>query len=139
MKCPRDGTELQPVLLLGIELDKCHKCDGLWCDYGELEKLEEFGETDLEEIIEEKYGDPEYREDQVDGYMRCPRCDGRLLEHVYTYVVPVNVDTCQSCYGVWLDDGELDKITGQKKGLDEATTSGKLMEFLSRIRGSLKK
>jgi Zn-finger nucleic acid-binding protein len=131
MKCPRDGTVLQPVRALNIELDKCHKCDGLWFDRGELEKLRDSGMTDLEEAIEKRYGDPDYQRDTVDGYMQCPRCDGRLSSHSYTFVVPVKVDICQKCLGVWLDDGELDKITGQKKGLDDAAAAGTLIKFLT--------
>ena len=49
MKCPRDGTILAPVKIYGIELDKCHKCDGIWCDRGELEDLRERAEPEVEE------------------------------------------------------------------------------------------
>jgi Zn-finger nucleic acid-binding protein len=139
MKCPRDGTVLQPVHALNVELDKCHKCDGIWFDKGELEKLRDSGVTDLEEAIETKYGDPAYEQNSVEGYMRCPRCDGRLFSHSYTYVVPVKVDTCQKCLGMWLDDGELDKIVGQKKGLDDAAASGTLRKFLTSFLSSRKK
>jgi len=139
MKCPRDGTLLQPVHAHGVELDKCHKCDGIWCDLGKLEKLRDSRLTDLEEAIENKYGDPDYQQDTVDGYMQCPRCDGRLSTHSYTYVVPVKVDTCQKCLGVWLDDGELDKIIGQKKGLDDAAAEGNLIKFLTSLFKSSKK
>jgi len=39
MKCPRDGTQLAAVRIADIELDKCHRCDGIWCDPGEMEQL----------------------------------------------------------------------------------------------------
>ena len=39
MKCPRDGTHLARVIIDGVELDKCHKCDGIWCDRDEMEQL----------------------------------------------------------------------------------------------------
>jgi hypothetical protein len=32
-----------------------------------------------------------------------------------------------------LDDGELDKIIGQKKGLDDSAATGNLMSFLTSI------
>lgn len=39
MKCPCDDTVLQRVEALGLELDKCHKCDGIWFDHGELNAI----------------------------------------------------------------------------------------------------
>jgi Zn-finger nucleic acid-binding protein len=139
MKCPHDGTLLQPVSILNVELDKCHECDGIWFDKGELEKARDAGATDLEEAIEKEYGDPAYDQQATEGYMQCPRCDGRLFSHHYTYVAPVKVDTCRKCLGVWLDDGELDKIVGQKKGLDDAAARGKLKDFLLSFLSSGKK
>lgn len=133
MKCPRDGTILKPVQIIGIELDKCHHCNGLWCDRGELDKLRDSRQHGLEEIIEQEYGNPEYMKHQTDGYMRCPRCGGRLTAHNYSYVAPVTVDTCQDCLGIWLDNGELDHIAGQKNSLEQAASSGKLADFLGRF------
>lgn len=131
MKCPRDGTELQPVEILKIELDKCHRCDGIWCDRGELERLRDAKIGDIEEAVERKYGDPEFREGVVDAYMRCPRCgDARLQEFHYTYVEPVRIDRCERCMGIWLDDGELNAICGEKKKLEEVAEPGRLKTFL---------
>lgn len=135
MKCPRDGTVLQRVTLFGVELDKCHCCDGIWCDRGEMERLVAANIEDAEEIIERKYGDPKFVSDEVDGYMRCPRCGGntRLMRYHYTYVTPVMLDRCEKCFGIWLDDGELNSVIGERKGLEEATTPRRLEEFLKRM------
>ena len=118
MKCPRDGTELAKVEILGLELDKCHKCDGLWFDRGELERIRDAEVPEIEEVLEEKYGDPEVTEGEVEGYMRCPRCGGRLQRQHYTYVRPVRVDRCEKCLGLWLDKGERLKILKDKKLVD---------------------
>ena len=40
--------------------------------------------------------------------MRCPRCDGNLVE---SKVDEVSIDTCDKCGGVWLDSGELEQLT----------------------------
>jgi len=118
MKCPRDGTELEKVEILGLELDKCHKCDGIWFDRGELERIREAPQADLEEVLEVKYGDPKYKEAPVAGYMRCPRCGARLQQQRYTYLNPVKVDRCEKCLGFWLDDTELDAIVKEKQTLN---------------------
>jgi len=125
MQCPRDGTALQKVNVLGVDLDKCHKCDGIWFDRGEMERLQETKISDVEEVLESKYGDPVYAEGEKTDYMRCPRCNGRLRGYTYSYVKPVKLDSCEKCYGIWVDDGELDKIIGQKKQLDEEYSLGR--------------
>jgi ribosomal protein L31 len=39
--------------------------------------------------------------------LKCPRCDGTLVE---TDFENVKIDTCNKCHGVWLDAGELAQI-----------------------------
>ena len=121
MKCPRDGATLSTVTVLGVELDKCHKCDGIWCDRGELERLRDAAPEDVEEILEKEYGDPDHEEGAVEGYMRCPRCvDARLRDQAYTFTTrPLRIDRCERCYGFWIDDTELNAIIGHKQELRE--------------------
>jgi len=136
MKCPRDGTELAKVEILGLELDKCHKCDGLWFDRGELERVRDAEVPEIEEVLEDKYGDPEVKEGEVEGYMRCPRCGARLQRQHYTYVRPVRVDRCEKCLGFWLDDTELDAVVGEKRELEDKDKEFK--GFLRAVLGKLK-
>ena len=41
MRCPRCGGELVPVHYRQVEIDKCSRCEGVWFDCGELERLGE--------------------------------------------------------------------------------------------------
>ncbi|MFC1610167.1 zf-TFIIB domain-containing protein [Myxococcota bacterium] len=43
-------------------------------------------------------------------YMRCPKCGMELNEIAYRGVL---VDKCFHCYGIWLDDGEMEKLAGE--------------------------
>ena len=135
MKCPRDGTELSKVELLGLELDKCHACDGIWFDRGELETLSEAKDADIEEVLERKYGNPKVKEGKPEGYMRCPRCGSRLREQYYTYLNPVRVDRCETCFGFWMDDEELNAVVGEREKLDAYDEKAK--SFLRAIFGKL--
>lgn len=36
MRCPKDGSVLEKVTVSTVNLDKCHHCDGLWLDEGEI-------------------------------------------------------------------------------------------------------
>jgi len=121
MKCPRDGSELQAVDVGGVELDKCHKCDGLWLDYGELKTIRSMNLDEVEEQLEQKYGNPDVQPAKVDAYMRCPRCgdEGRLMRHHVSYMKPVEVDRCQQCQGIWLDDTELDALLTDKQKMEK--------------------
>jgi len=47
-------------------------------------------------------------------YMHCPKCGADLLEETLEGVA---VDICPGCHGVWLDDGELAKLTEEGKGV----------------------
>ena len=47
-------------------------------------------------------------------YMRCPKCGTPLQEEL---LAGVAVDICPGCRGVWLDDGELAKLTEDNKGV----------------------
>ena len=138
MKCPRDGTELSRVVSHAIELDKCHRCDGIWFDRGELEQIRDAKLTGVEKEIEAEYGNPTVIRGETSGYMRCPRCEGRLQEVQYTVHRQVRIDRCESCLGIWLDVGELTAIVGEKKTLDESVATGRvtsLLRSLSRLLG----
>lgn len=115
LKCPRDGTSLQEVSVAGIQLDKCHVCDGIWCDPGELERLRQLELPSIEKELEVRYGNPHVAAGEVSGYMRCPRCaDGRLQGVTVTYTRHVRVDRCETCLGFWLDRKELDLVVAER-------------------------
>lgn len=134
MKCPRDGTTLASVEILKLQLDKCPRCGGLWCDCGEMERLRDARIEGIEQVLERKYPDAAVHEGDTKAYMRCPRCEeARLLRHHYTYVNPVEVDRCESCSGVWLDAGELDAIIGEKARLEQEADLERLRTFLAAV------
>ena len=55
-------------------------------------------------------------------WMKCPKCGMDLEEVDYRGVM---IDRCFHCGGIYLDDGELEKLTGENKGLAD-----KLFGFL---------
>ncbi len=64
--------------------------------------------------------------------MRCPRCgeDARLIQYTVSYGRPVNIDRCQKCFGIWLDDQELNAIVEEKKKVDKIKPEGSLLALL---------
>jgi ribosomal protein L37AE/L43A len=39
LRCPKCGMALETVTLQGVQIDRCHSCNGTWLDEGELEQL----------------------------------------------------------------------------------------------------
>jgi Zn-finger nucleic acid-binding protein len=45
--------------------------------------------------------------------MKCPKCDGSLVESDFENI---KIDVCNGCSGVWLDAGELAQIVEKDEG-----------------------
>jgi uncharacterized protein len=109
MKCPACRSELSAVTLAELTLDGCQGgCGGIWFDRGELafdppapllaQSLDELsaGRTTYVDLAQRR---------------RCPRCvDSVLLRHYSSASRAVTIDECPTCAGVWLDNGELERI-----------------------------
>src|SRR5688572_17737203 len=87
--CPGCSAQMNPFAVSGIELDRCSFCDGLWFDGGELEAL-------LKKPVTP----------QVEGESarRCTKCNIAMRSAV---LARLRVETCTTCHGVFLDEGEL--------------------------------
>ncbi|UCC92299.1 MAG: zf-TFIIB domain-containing protein [Thermoplasmata archaeon] len=78
-----------------VIIDVCPACAGTWYDKGEISKvLDDVGlQTRLVNFPQS--GEP--------SPLSCPRCGGAMRVHKEG---SVEVDSCTSCSGVWLDMGE---------------------------------
>ena len=115
MKCPNDKSELIGCLYEGdIEIGRCPKCQGVWLDVGELEKIQETVEKDYAEELR-KISDYVGRAYEMAGAKQAAELDckgcGRVLDRrEYGYCSQVMIDVCPSCRGIWLDKGELEML-----------------------------
>lgn len=53
-------------------------------------------------------------------WMHCPKCGMELHSLPYK---GVTIEKCFSCHGIFLDDGEMEKIAGQEHGFLKAIQS----------------
>ncbi|HVG21802.1 MAG TPA: zf-TFIIB domain-containing protein [Blastocatellia bacterium] len=44
--------------------------------------------------------------------LKCPKCDGTLVEVSHD---GIQIDQCDKCNGVWLDAGELERLTNHEE------------------------
>ena len=112
MQCPKCYHELQHQQFGEVEVDQCLTCQGVWLDLGELPVLRQqkntnysqaSGETAVYDVLSAS----------------CPRCGGDGdMTRVHDLKRPeIVLDSCPVCYGIWLDGGELDKLTESNVGL----------------------
>lgn len=101
--CPRDHTALveekRPTLGPDVKVDVCPTCEGVFLDKGEIKKLT--GNRALHTFLTKYLGV------DSDSQLVCPACGGIMdLEDA----AGVKVDVCLSCFGIWLDAGELEQL-----------------------------
>lgn len=51
-------------------------------------------------------------ENARDIEVKCPKCDGTLMEADYE---KIKIDVCNKCHGVWFDAGELAQVIEKDK------------------------
>jgi len=108
MNCPDCGSALVAESYADIQLEGCRSCGGVWLDPGELKQLVQNPPT-LEAVEAENVPTVEQVE-SASPDRRCPKCESGLESYHYAYDTPVVLDSCVSCSGIWVQDGELAKI-----------------------------
>ena len=105
----------------GLEIDVCSKCWGLWFDANELSEFFKSGHLKRRFFLEEDAQPSQFVGFTISTRARkCPRCHKPMTEKLFA---DVSIDICQECQGLWLDDGELQRIVKQyKKGAKGAPT-----------------
>jgi len=86
----------------------------IW-DEREKSLEEEYFRRKEQESIEKlraKRAEEEQRKQTEASAIHCPKCEGTLVEITYE---DVQVDRCNKCNGVWLDAGELERLTSQEE------------------------
>lgn len=63
--------------------------------------------------LKEKLAKSERMRQKELHYMHCPKCGNNLTE---IEIRGVAVDKCNDCGGIWLDQGELEKLAGKDDG-----------------------
>lgn len=105
--CPVCHKPMKEVMISGVELDYCAEgCNGVWFDAYELKKLDEMHEGAgpvLDELLQASR-----KNDARPDKLECPKCDSaKLRRRRYSAGVPLEIDECYVCGGIWLDGGEL--------------------------------
>jgi Zn-finger nucleic acid-binding protein len=89
-----------------LVINQCKKCGGIWLDRGELEDLKNLGEFYLKNI--DDASKPKIEKNRI---RECPLCHIVLETTSLPKLENIKIDRCSNCKGLWLDRGDLIKIT----------------------------
>jgi len=107
--CPDCKEPMRQETYHGVTIDACPRCAGMWFDEGELGRVMSTDPIALIELEDEHIPQVQAHA-RENPERRCPDC-GRLLDRYrYMYNSPIDLDTCGTCSGFWVDDAELRKI-----------------------------
>lgn len=102
MNCPKCVSPLNEIAIENVALDFCPGCKGIWFDKDEMAFVTELKNDLPNPQAERTAGRP--------TVFPCPRCDKKLEELKFVPLLDLLVDRCPSCHGIWLDNGELQKV-----------------------------
>lgn len=133
MNCLICNAELTHVNHEGVTVDSCPSGHGLWLDQGELQKIahDEVNERQDEErhaALEHARGSSLVElvtELSTDGQRQCPVCQRAMDKLQYDGYSGITIDSCSE-HGVWLDDGELERVEAYAEGTRRTLTGSNL-------------
>ncbi len=106
--CPVCQIELKPEVHYGVTIDVCPACAGIWFDADELTRLKTIDEQILPRL--DTLYQPEVVAYDPPWERLCPVCRYALRPYHYLYSSNIELDTCDQCGGVWVDNSELEKM-----------------------------
>lgn len=114
MKCPRDASTLHWIKKeADFDAAECQTCGGLWLTRDALDGLiSRHGHDPVapETGSEEVRAAFEMARQESAAAALCPVCDVALSRHEYGYASQIMVDSCAEGHGLWLDQGELERL-----------------------------
>ena len=111
LRCPACGNIMKKVFIpsIGVNIDICSDgCGGLYFDAKELQLLQKVSGDDMAEInsyLEDKQFSPVDEQ----AVRMCPNCSTNMVKTKINGL-NVQIDTCYTCGGIFLDYGEIGAI-----------------------------
>lgn len=123
MQCPKCHQTLSTITFAGVSIQTCPACGGDWLDAGELGNIARARQSRFtpEECIAVARAAPITGTPAADlhRHLTCPKCGSQTHAVNYGEDTGLIIDECDTCGGVWLDKGELEKIEELVEGWDD--------------------
>ncbi len=108
MLCPICKKQLEKTILLGVEIEYCPICHGMWFEKDELRQAKDRRDPKLNWLDVDLWKDKK-KFKIARGKLLCPECRLPLYEVQYDES-KIHIDLCSLCQGIWLDKGEFRRI-----------------------------
>jgi hypothetical protein len=94
---------------------KCTKCNGIWMTFSEVKELYD---SCIMTVPSKVYGDGLVAIDcpNQKSSLFCPEDKNLLFTYKYR---DIEIDICKSCKGLWMDEGEFEKLRIKNSGFSE--------------------
>jgi Zn-finger nucleic acid-binding protein len=102
--CPVCRISLRDREFLNISFRECPQCAGIWLFKEALSSIQNEDARNLAVMESMASGIPSAKPSVV---RECPSCGLAMERFRYLIHTPIALDRCNSCKGLWIDDGEL--------------------------------
>lgn len=116
IRCPACGNKMKKVFIpsAGVNVDICvDGCGGIYFDRKEIQHFQKGNDNSYNEIKKELSGKIFTPANQNETRV-CPVCAAKMVK-TKIQGLNVEIDTCYSCGGIFLDNGELELIRESMK------------------------
>lgn len=116
IRCPACGNKMKKVFIpsAGLNVDICvDGCGGIYFDRKEIQHFQKGNDNSYNEIKKELSGKIFTPVNQNETRV-CPVCAAKMVK-TKIQGLNVEIDTCYSCGGIFLDNGELELIRESMK------------------------
>ena len=116
IRCPACGNKMKKVFIpsAGVNVDICvDGCGGIYFDRKEIQHFQKGNDNSYNEIKKELSGKIFTPVNQNETRV-CPVCAAKMVK-TKIQGLNVEIDTCYSCGGIFLDNGELELIRESMK------------------------
>lgn len=130
-QCPDCKIDLRTEEILGIDLDICPECAGIFFDDGEMVKLKEQGDDAFGEVDEQVQPEEPFEPSGEPISRMCPACGEVMDEFKYLYTTHIKLDSCPKCFGTWVEHGELEAMQKALADAESQPMNESLMRTLN--------
>ncbi len=107
-KCPKCDGALETKNIGPVEVDECRQCKGVWFEKDELRQAKDFVDSDLHWMDFDVWKHEDQFQAEVSP-LACVACAKPMVTLNYGSTA-VQIHSCLSCRGIWLDGEEFRKI-----------------------------
>ncbi len=112
--CPVCKVPLTNMSYDGVSFAECPQCAGIWLHRDGLKQLKAQNVEHLNQI--DVMNVPQKVAVSQPAIMDCPECGYAMERFRYMIDSPVMLDCCNTCDGLWIDDGELTQMVEVLEG-----------------------